>query len=115
MLVSVGSYFSFSQNEIIIDAYNTRCANSQDFWGDSGLLYWQGKPMRRDSDEYQIFIDELYLSAITNSLYRRFLLASGDKVLIHHIGNEDISQTVLTRLEYETRLNALREWVKNNY
>ena len=95
-----------------IDAYHTRCANSNDFWGNSQLLYWQGKPIKRDSEEYQLFIDELYISALSNPLYKNFLIASGEKYLLHHIGCEDLTQTVLTRYELELRLNSLRDFVK---
>ena len=95
-----------------IDAYHTRSANSADFWGDNGVLYWQGKPMQRQSEEYQDFLDELYLSVVKNPLYKLILLASGEKYLLHHIGNEDNTKTVLTRFEYEQRLNALREFIR---
>ena len=98
-----------------IDAYHTRSANSADFWGENGYLYWQGKPMKRDSQEYQEFLDELYLSVVKNPLYKRILLASGSKYLLHHIGNEDSSQTVLSRFEYEQRLNALRVYIGQQF
>lgn len=95
-----------------VDAYHTRGANSADFWGKDGLLYWQGKPMKRDSVEYQLFLDELYLSAAKNPLYKKALVATGEKYLLHHIGCTNINETVLTRREYEERLNALREYIK---
>ena len=95
-----------------LDAYHTRAANTLDFWGNNGTLYWQGKPMKRYSEKYQLFLDELYLSALTNPIYRRGLLATGEKYLLHHIGGTDTSQTVLTRYEYELRLNSLRDWIK---
>ncbi len=97
-----------------LDAYHTRGANAIDFWGKNGILYWQGRPMKRDSEEYQLFLDELYLSALTNPIYRIGLLATGDKYLLHHIGGTDANQTVLTRYEFESRLNSLRQWVKSN-
>lgn len=96
-----------------LDAYHTRGSNTLDFWGDEGVLYWQGKPMKRDSEEYQNFLDELYLSVVKNPLYKKCLLATGDKYLLHHIGGENMKETVLTRFEYEQRLNALRAYVKN--
>ena len=95
-----------------LDAYHTRGANSQDFWGNNGKLYWQGKVLDRMSEDYQLFIDELYLSAIKNPLYKRFLLASGNKYLLHHIGKENPKETVLTRYELELRLNSLRDYIK---
>ena len=107
-----------TQNEVLrysgIDAYHTRIANETDFWGKALKLYWQGKEIDRLSNEYQLFIDELYISASKNPLYRRFLLSSGDKYILHHIGKEDPKETVLTRSEFEIRLNTLREFLKNN-
>lgn len=95
-----------------LDAYHTRGANTLDFWGNEGVLYWQGKEMQREGEEYQLFLDELYLSALKNPLYEKLLLSTGDKYLLHHIGNENIKETVLTRFEYEQRLNSLRAYVK---
>ncbi|MBR2909698.1 MAG: hypothetical protein IKC11_05070 [Clostridia bacterium] len=97
-----------------IDAYHTRGANTLDVWTKTQRLYWQGKEMARESEEYQDFLDELYLSAIKNPLYLRALISTEDKYLLHHIGNTDIHQTVLTRFEYEQRLNSLRAYIKSN-
>lgn len=105
-----------TQNKVLkysgIDAYHTRQANEVDFWGKTQKLYWQGKEIDRHSNEYQLFIDELYISASKNPLYRRFLLSTGDKYLLHHIGKDSPNETVLTRDEYEIRLNTLREFLK---
>jgi len=57
-----------------LDAYHTRGSNTLDFWGNTGILYWQGKEIKRDSEDYQIFLDELYLSAVKNPLYKKCLL-----------------------------------------
>jgi len=97
-----------------VDAYHTRASNTLDFWGNNGILYWQGKPFKRDSDDYQTFLDELYLSAAKNPLYKKCLLSTENKYLLHHIGKEDKHETVLTRFEYEQRLNSLREYLKQN-
>jgi len=95
-----------------VDAYHTRACNSFDFWGDDGVLYWQGKPIKRESEDYQNFVDELYLSVFKNPLYFRALIATGDKYLLHHIGRTDTKETVLTRYEYESRLYALQRLAK---
>lgn len=95
-----------------LDAYHTRGANTANFWGNNGTLYWQGKPIDRHSEEYQLFLDELYISALKNPIYKSALLATGDKYLLHHIGNVNPSETVLTREEYEQRLNTLRDFAK---
>ena len=97
-----------------LDAYHTRGANTIDFWGKTQKLYWQGKEMDRNSEEYQAFIDELYISAVKNPLYRKALLQTEDRYLLHHFGNDDPMQTVLTRAEYEERLNTLKEFVEIN-
>ena len=97
-----------------LDAYHTRGANTANFWGKEGVLYWQGKPMHRLSEEYQNFLDELYVSALKNPIYKSALLATDNKYLLHHIGNTNPNETVLTREEYEQRLNTLREFAKNN-
>ena len=70
--------------------------------------------MDRNSNEYQLFLDELYYSASKNPLYSRFLLATNDKYLLHHIGKDNPNETVLTRDEYEIRLNTLREFLITN-
>lgn len=95
-----------------VDAYHTRACNSFDFWGNDGVLYWQGKPIKRESEDYQNFIDELYLSVFKNPLYFRALIATDDKYLLHHIGRVDPKETVLIRYEYESRLYALQRLAK---
>ena len=104
------------QNEVLkyagVDAYHTRACNREDFWGDEGVLYWRGKAMKRDSQEYQNFLDDLYFSAASCPVYRKALLSTGDKYLLHHIGCEDQAQTVLTRYEYESRMMALRAFLQ---
>ncbi len=95
-----------------VDAYHTRACNSFDFWGNDGVLYWQGKPIKRESEDYQNFLDELYLSVFKNPLYFRALIATDDKYLLHHIGRVDPKETVLTRYEYESRLYALQRLAK---
>lgn len=96
-----------------INAYHIRACNEIDFWGTQGVLYWQGKPIKRDSEEYQLFLDEIYISACKNPLYVRALLATGEKYLLHDIGRDSIEETVLTRFEFEERLNTLREFIKH--
>jgi len=95
-----------------VDAYHTRAANTKNPWYENQTLYWQGKPIDRDSNDYQLFLDELYFSASKNPIYRQSLLATENLYLLHHIGFKDPNQTVLTRYEYELRLNSLREYLK---
>jgi len=96
-----------------LSAHKTRAANTQKPWFITNTLYWQGKAIDRNSEEYQEFLDELYVSALTNPIYRQSLIATDENYLLHHIGRD--SETVLTRFEYEERLNTLREFAKILY
>lgn len=95
-----------------LDAYHTRASNEGNFWGNDGKLYWQGKAIDRHGREYQDFLDELYISASKNPIYANTLLATGNKYLLHHFGQTDPHITVLTRFEYELRLNSLRAYLR---
>lgn len=85
----------------------------KEWWKDQ-TLYWQGTSYKRDSDEYQDLLDKAYLSLAKNTAFRKALLASGDKVLTHRIGGQNISETVLTEDEFCARLNWIRYLVKEN-
>lgn len=74
-------------------------------------MYWQGKEIKRDSDEYDNIVDELYISAIQNPLYRN-VLKNINKPIIHSIGEVDKKKTVFTRYEFEFMLNCLVEFLK---
>ena len=80
-------------------------------WKETGIIYWQGKEIKRDSLEYDEMVDELYISAIQNPLYRS-ILKKIDKLIIHSIGEENKENTVFTRYEFEYMLNALIEFLK---
>ncbi len=95
-----------------LEAYHMRASNFCDDWTKNGVLYWQGKKIDRNSEDYQIFLDELYLSVAKNPLFLKILKATENKYLLHHFGGVDKTQTVLTREEYEIRLNTLRDFLK---
>lgn len=84
-------------------------------WRDDGNVYFQGKPIKRDSKDYEDFIDEVYISAIQNPLYRNVLKNAGDKYILHAIGGKTKFDTLFTRFEFEHELNALKAFVQNNY
>ncbi len=81
-------------------------------WQDSGIVYWQGKAIKRESQEYDDMIDELYISAIQNPLYRN-VLKNCDKHVIHSIGLDSKAETVFTRYEFEFQINCLIDFLKN--
>lgn len=93
-----------------LDAYHTRGANELDFWGKTNQLFWQSKAIDRMSDGYKYFLLELYFSAGKNILFKKMLLSTGNKKLIHD-GCTDINLSVLTRREYEFNINLLRDFI----
>ena len=80
-------------------------------WQENGILYWQGNPIKRDSQEYDDMIEELYICAIQNPLYRN-VLKRIEKPIIHSIGKEAKEETTFTRYEFEKMLNCLVAFLK---
>jgi hypothetical protein len=81
-------------------------------WRITGELYWQGKPVDRFSKEYDDLLDELYISAIQNPLYRN-VLKKCDRYILHAMGETEKTETVFTRYEFERQLNCLKDFLKN--
>ena len=81
-------------------------------WKELGIIYWKGIPIKRNSKEYDNLVDELYISAIQNPLYRN-VLKNVDKPVIHSIGEVNKEDTVFTRYEFEYMLNCLVAFLKN--
>ena len=79
-------------------------------WRETGYIYFKGKPIKRDSVEYDNLIDELYISAIQNTFYRN-ALKNCPLPIIHAIGEETKEETVLTRYEFEFMLNCLHAFL----
>ena len=82
-------------------------------WQETGLLYWQGQPIDRFSKNYDDLVDELYISAIQNPLYRN-ILKTCNKKLIHTMGKEQKNETTFTRYEFEKEINCLKDFIINN-
>lgn len=93
-----------------LDSNYIKAASDFD-WKETGIVYWQGKAIVRDSEEYDDLVDELYISAIQNPLYRN-VLKNVNKPIIHSIGKDDKNETVFTRYEFEFMLNCLVEFLK---
>ena len=81
-------------------------------WWKTQTLYWQGKTMARDSQEYQDLLDRAFEALSQNSGFRAALLATGSSVLAHSIGKTKITETVLTRQEFCSRLTKIRERIR---
>ena len=79
-------------------------------WKETGIVYWQGKPIKRDSIEYDQLIDELYISAIQNEFYRN-AIKNCKLPIIHAMGAKEKRDTVFTRNEFEFMLNCLHDFL----
>ena len=93
-----------------LDANNIKGSNLLD-WKKEGKLYWQGKEIDRFKEEYQRFLEELYISAIQNPLYRNVLINT-NKYILHSMGVINKEDTVFTRYEFEEMLNCLSAFLK---
>lgn len=92
------------------DAYHIQAASDYN-WKESGYLYWQGQRIKRDSSGYDLLVDELYISAVQNPLYRQ-ALKNVAKPIIHSIGRPSKTETVFTRAEFEKELNSLSAFLR---
>ncbi len=77
-------------------------------WRLTHNLYWQGKRINRYSDEYQLLLDKAYDELSKNGEFIKALKLSENKVLVHSIGKNNMSETVLTEREFISRLEKLR-------
>ena len=82
-------------------------------WWKTQTLHWQGQAFKRDSDEYQDLLDRAFEALSMNSSFRKALLATGDAVLTHSIGKTKITETVLTRSEFCSRLMKIRRELRS--
>lgn len=77
-------------------------------WYLTQTLYWNGKAIPRDSQEYQDMLDEAYEALFQNEGFRKALQATGNATLTHSIGKNHQNETVLTVNEFCGRLYKLR-------
>lgn len=77
---------------------------------DGRHLYWQGKPIDRNSKEYQELLNKAYKAKFScDKDFRATLEQSKGKVLTHKIGKTSPEETVLTEEEFIVHLDALRQ------
>ena len=79
-------------------------------WQQRQMLWWAGEGFYRDSEEYQMLLDELYMTVYDQCEgFRKALVATGSATLTHSIGSSKQSMTVLTEREFCSRLMWLRD------
>lgn len=83
-------------------------------WYRDQILYWKGKPIKRDSEEYQNLLDKAFNELGKNTGFQKALLSTGNSTLTHSIGKNKITETVLTVKEFISRLYRLRDFYQNN-
>jgi hypothetical protein len=90
--------------------FKAKKAGANKNWQRSQLLYWQGIPYARSSDDYQTLLDAVYWELFDqNDKARKALLATLDSNLTHSIGRRKKSETVLTAQEFCSRLLSIRK------
>lgn len=83
-------------------------------WWRIQQLYWQGREIPRNSDEYQELLDRAFGALAENNSFRKALLATGTATLTHSMGKSDRCRTVLTQNEFCSRLTTIRENLKKS-
>lgn len=78
-------------------------------WYLDQTLYWQGTPMKRDSEEYKNIVCEAFYALAENIDFQKTLLATGNKRLYHTMGKSDPTRTILTEDEFCEILTNLRK------
>lgn len=84
-------------------------------WFKKQILYWKGVEIKRDSNEYQKLLDDMYNAVYDQcKSFRSALSASVGCTLTHSMGKNKINETVLTTNEFCSRLMKLRDNGKIN-
>lgn len=79
-------------------------------WYQTQTLWWKGKPIKRESQEYQDLLDRAYTQLYENTKFQKALKASLNATLTHSIGHSNAKETVLTKSEFCSRLTKLRDF-----
>ena len=90
-----------------------RGKDRNDQWKSKQKLWWKGEEIERSSQEYQRLLDRAFISLASNLDYSEALLATKDLILTHHIGRSSERETVLTQIEFCSRLMKLRKLIRN--
>ena len=80
-----------------------------DDWKKDQLLYFDGRAYQRYSEEYTDLISRAYDSLFnTNQMFREIILPRFKGCyILHSIGADDESKTVLTEAEFRYQINRL--------
>lgn len=84
-------------------------------WYRDQTLYWKGRPIARQSQDYQDLLDRAFGALAQNTKFQKALLASGHATLKHSMGQKDPRRTVLTTNEFCRRLMDIRTELQNKH
>lgn len=88
-------------------------AGAKKNWQTTQTLWYQGEPIKRESNEYQSILDEAYNAMFDqNEKARKALMATQNAVLKHSIGRTNQNETVLTVREFCGRLMNIRDRIR---
>ena len=77
-------------------------------WKLTGNIHWQGKRIKRTSEEYKSLIKNVYIALSKNEEFIKALKATENKQLVHSLGNKNERKTILTEKEFIDCLNYIR-------
>ncbi len=77
-------------------------------WRITKKLWWNTVCFDRFSDDYQILLDRAFRALGENKEFTEALEFTGDCILCHSLGENDVRKTVLTEYEFISRLEKLR-------
>ncbi|MBE6257238.1 MAG: hypothetical protein E7103_04685 [Prevotella sp.] len=79
-------------------------------WQRDQIVWWKGKALKRQSDDYMKLITEAYAALYQqNQSFRKALLATKGKRLLHSRGKKNPHETILTEKEFCAILTELRD------
>jgi len=80
-------------------------------WKSKQVLWWKGKEYKRESDEYNMLLSRAFWELYNgNEKFKKDLKSTGKATLTHSIGKSKKSETVLTEVEFCSRLMRLRDF-----
>ena len=77
-------------------------------WKLTGNIHWQGKKIKRTSNEYKDLIKNAYIALSQNQEFINAIKATGNKTLTHSIGSHNERKTILTEEEFINTLNYIK-------
>jgi predicted NAD-dependent protein-ADP-ribosyltransferase YbiA (DUF1768 family) len=78
-------------------------------WKLTGNIHWQGRKIKRTSQEYKTLIKSAYKALSENQEFSDAIKATENKTLVHSIGSHDERKTILTEKEFINMLYYIRE------